>query len=67
MIEAVEKSRVKLQLGFMRRYDRNFLEAKERIGRGEIGEVILVKSLTHGPSIPKPWQYDIARSNGPLA
>jgi predicted dehydrogenase len=67
MIEAVERSRVKLQLGFMRRYDRNFLEAKERIGRGEIGEVILVKSLTHGPSIPKPWQYDIARSNGPLA
>ena len=67
MIEAVEKNRVKLQLGFMRRYDRNFLEAKERIACGEIGDVVLVKSLTHGPSIPKPWQYDIARSNGPLA
>jgi myo-inositol 2-dehydrogenase / D-chiro-inositol 1-dehydrogenase len=67
MIEAVEKNRVKLQIGFMRRYDRSFLEAKERIGRGEIGDVVLVKSLTHGPSIPKAWQYDIRRSNGPLA
>lgn len=67
MIEAVEKNRVKLQIGFMRRYDRSFLEAKERIARGEIGDVVLVKSLTHGPSIPKAWQYDVARSNGPLA
>ena len=67
MIQAVEKFRVKLQIGFMRRYDRSFLEAKERIARGEIGDVVLVKSLTHGPSIPKAWQYDVARSNGPLA
>jgi myo-inositol 2-dehydrogenase/D-chiro-inositol 1-dehydrogenase/scyllo-inositol 2-dehydrogenase (NAD+) len=67
MIEAVERNRVRLQLGFMRRYDRNFLEAKERIAKGEIGDVVLVKSLTHGPSIPKAWQYDLARSNGPLA
>lgn len=67
MIEAVEKNRVKLQIGFMRRYDRSFLEAKERIARGEIGDVVLVKSLTHGPSIPKTWQYDVTRSNGPLA
>lgn len=67
MIEAAEKNQVKLQLGFMRRYDRNFLEAKERIAQGEIGEVVLVKSLTHGPSIPKAWQYDLTRSNGPLA
>lgn len=67
MIAAAEMNNVKLQIGFMRRYDRNFLEAWERIEQGEIGEVVLVKSLTHGPSIPKPWQYDVARSNGPLA
>ena len=28
---------------------------------------MLVKSLTHGPSTPQPWMYDIAKSNGPLA
>ncbi len=34
---------------------------------GEIGEVVLVKSLTHGPSVPQEWMYDIRKSNGPLA
>lgn len=67
MIEAAEKNKVKLQIGFMRRFDQGFIEAKEIIESGEIGDVVLVKSLTRGPSIPKPWQYDISKSNGPLA
>ena len=67
MINAVEANHVKLQIGFMRRFDQSFMYAKERIVDGEIGEVVLVKSLTRGPSIPQRWQYDIAKSNGPLA
>lgn len=67
MIAATEKYRVKLQIGFMRRFDAAFAAAKQRIDAGEIGDVVLVKSLTHGPSIPKPWMYDIKKSNGPLA
>lgn len=67
MIRAAEESQVKLQIGFMRRHDAEFMAAKEEIEAGRIGEVVLVKSLTHGPSIPQPWQYDIAASNGPLA
>jgi predicted dehydrogenase len=67
MIQEAEKNRVKLQIGFMRRFDKSFIAAKQRIEAGEIGEVVVVKSLTHGPSIPKPWQYDIKKSNGPLA
>lgn len=67
MLKAVEEHQVKLQIGFMRRFDKNFLYAKERIVSGEIGDVVLVKSLTRGPSIPQKWQYDIAKSNGPLA
>jgi myo-inositol 2-dehydrogenase/D-chiro-inositol 1-dehydrogenase/scyllo-inositol 2-dehydrogenase (NAD+) len=67
MINVTHKNNVKLQIGFMRRYDKSFIAAKERILNGEIGDVIQVKSLTHGPSIPKPWQYDIRKSNGPLA
>jgi myo-inositol 2-dehydrogenase/D-chiro-inositol 1-dehydrogenase/scyllo-inositol 2-dehydrogenase (NAD+) len=58
---------VKLQLAFMRRYDESFRAAKERVDAGEIGDVVLVKSLTHGPSVPQEWMYDIAKSNGPLA
>ena len=67
MIEAADTGGVKLQLAFMRRFDESFMHAKERIDAGEIGDVVLVKSLTHGPSIPKPWMYDIGKSNGPLA
>jgi predicted dehydrogenase len=67
MIAAAEKSKVVLQIGFMRRFDQSFVYAREQIKQGAIGDVVLVKSLTRGPSIPQRWQYDVAKSNGPLA
>jgi predicted dehydrogenase len=67
MVAAAETAGVKLQIGFMRRFDRGFVQARERVERGEIGQVVQVKSLTHGPSTPKPWMYDLRKSNGPLA
>jgi predicted dehydrogenase len=67
MIAAAQAARVKLQIGFMRRFDRSFVLARERIERGEIGQVVQVKSLTHGPSTPQRWMYDLRLSNGPLA
>ena len=67
MIAAADSARVKLQIGFMRRFDCGFVAAKVRVDGGEIGAVVQVKSLTHGPSTPKPWMYDLRQSNGPLA
>ena len=67
MIAAAESARIKLQIGFMRRFDAGFVAAKQRVEAGEIGRVVLVKSLTHGPTTPKPWMYDLRKSNGPLA
>jgi predicted dehydrogenase len=67
MLTAVDQAGVKLQIGFMRRFDAGFLAARQRIDAGEIGRVVLVKSLTFGPSVPKPWMYDIRQSNGPLS
>lgn len=67
MIRAAEEQRVVLQIGFMRRFDPSFRAAKEAIERGDIGPVVQVKSLTHGPSVPQPWMYDLDSSNGPLA
>jgi predicted dehydrogenase len=67
MIGACDSAGVKLQLGFMRRYDESFSSARQRVADGEIGDVVLVKSLTHGPSVPQEWMYDIRKSNGPLA
>ena len=67
MIGACHNTGVNLQIGFMRRFDTGFCSAFERLQGGEIGDLVHVRSLTHGPSIPKPWMYDIAASNGPLA
>ncbi|MEI3339346.1 MAG: Gfo/Idh/MocA family oxidoreductase [Eubacterium sp.] len=67
MIQAAKENNIKLQIGFMRRFDDSFRHAKEVIEAGEIGDVVMVRSNTRGPSIPRPWMYDIKKSNGPLA
>ncbi|MCR8633051.1 Gfo/Idh/MocA family oxidoreductase [Paenibacillus radicis (ex Xue et al. 2023)] len=67
MIQAANNNRVKLQIGFMRRFNESFMQAKEEIEAGLIGDVVMVRSLTRGPSIPQPWMYDLKKSNGPLA
>jgi len=67
MNEAAGTGGVNLQIGFMRRFDANFKRAKELVDSGAIGQVVTVKSLTHGPSTPHEWMYDIGKSNGPLA
>lgn len=67
MITACEQAKVILQLGFMRRFDDSFVAAYEAVNRGDIGDVVLVRSNTRGPSIPMKWTYDLKKSNGPLA
>jgi len=67
MIGACERNGAKLQIGFMRRFDESFRCAKERMEAGDIGDVVLVKSLTRGPSTPQRWMLDVEKSNGPLA
>jgi myo-inositol 2-dehydrogenase/D-chiro-inositol 1-dehydrogenase/scyllo-inositol 2-dehydrogenase (NAD+) len=67
MNESAAKAGVVLQIGFMRRFDANFVRAKEIVDSGAIGDVVMVRSNTRGPSIPQPWMYDISKSNGPLA
>lgn len=66
MIDAAEQNGVKLQIGFMRRHDESFEEAKKAIDAGEIGDVVYIKSNTRGPSKPREWMYDVSKSNGVL-
>lgn len=65
--KAVKTSKVKFQIGFMRRYDPAFQEAKRKIEEGLLGEVILIKSTGRGPGLPPEWAWDIRKSNGMLA
>ncbi|NIO06297.1 MAG: Gfo/Idh/MocA family oxidoreductase [Proteobacteria bacterium] len=64
---AVEKNNVKLQLGFMRRFDPAFVQAKEHLASGQMGRVMMIRSTGRGPGLPPPWTYDLSRSNGMLA
>jgi predicted dehydrogenase len=67
IIHAVDTHGVILQLGFMRRFDPEFEAAAKRIEAGEIGQPMLIKSLTHGPGLPPAWATDLKKSNGNLA
>jgi predicted dehydrogenase len=67
IIESARSNQVFLQLGFMRRFDPEFSAAAKRIEAGEIGQPMMVKSLTHGPGLPPPWARDLRTSNGMLA
>jgi predicted dehydrogenase len=67
MIENARKNKVKFQMAFMRRFDESFMQAKDIVDSGEIGDVVMVRSNTRGPSVPQKWMYDIDKSNGPLA
>ena len=67
MIVCAEDACVALQVGFVRRFQPEFVEAKRRIDAGEIGAPMIVKSLTRGPGLPPAWAHDLHRSNGMLA
>ena len=66
MIGACRENGVKLQLGFMRRYDKSFRRGKALLDSGAVGRVTLLKSNTYGPSQPKAWMYDVRRNYGPI-
>jgi myo-inositol 2-dehydrogenase/D-chiro-inositol 1-dehydrogenase/scyllo-inositol 2-dehydrogenase (NAD+) len=67
IIKVTEENAVLLQLGFMRRFDPEFVAAAKRIEAGEIGQPMMIKSITHGPGLPPPWARDLRTSNGMLA
>ena len=66
MIQSARRNNVKLQIGFMRRFDPPFVRAYELIREGKFGEIMIIKSVGRGPGLPPPWTYDISRSNGML-
>ena len=66
MTEACRNHNVKLQLGFMRRFDKSFRRGKQLLEEGTVGKATLIKSNTYGPSEPKEWMYDVHKNYGPL-
>jgi len=67
MMAATRKAGVKLQMGFMRRFDAEFQSAKQKLEAGVIGKPATIKSTGHGPGVPPPWACDPKTSIGMLA
>ncbi|HRI81169.1 MAG TPA: Gfo/Idh/MocA family oxidoreductase [Opitutaceae bacterium] len=65
MKAAVTKHGVFFQLGFMRRFDRAYAAAKQRIDAGEIGTPVIFKS-TSKDQLPPPVEYLRPASSGGL-
>jgi predicted dehydrogenase len=56
VVEAVERSSVPAQVGFQRRYDPAYLEAKRRIEGGALGRIEGFRAVGRDPS-PPPLEY----------
>lgn len=55
-MKAVEKNGVKLQLGYNRRFDRNFAKAHKSIKEGKVGDIHVIKITSRDP-IPPALEY----------
>jgi len=64
-VNAVAKKGVRLQVGFMRRYDPAYAAAMKRIEAGEIGEPVTFKSIGRDKDVPPIAAYQ-SRINGML-
>jgi inositol 2-dehydrogenase len=64
-LEAVAKARVRLQIGFMRRYDPAHVAAMKRIEAGEIGTPVIFKSVGRDKDAPPLAAYQ-SNVNGML-
>jgi myo-inositol 2-dehydrogenase/D-chiro-inositol 1-dehydrogenase len=51
-LEAVELAGIKLQVGFNRRFDKNFQRVKEIVQSGELGRTCMLKITNRDPELP---------------
>jgi predicted dehydrogenase len=64
-LDAVKKAGVRLQIGFMRRYDPAYQAAMKRVEAGEIGEPVVFKSVGRDRDVPPIAAYQ-SNVNGML-
>lgn len=52
VMKIVEETGIKLQIGFNRRFDKNFMKAKELVETGKLGDIHVIKITSRDPSPP---------------
>ena len=58
LLDTVKRAGVRMQVGFMRRYDPGHAEAMRRIEAGEIGEPVIFKSIGRDKDAPPLASYN---------
>lgn len=56
-LKAVDRAGVRLQVGFVRRFDHNFKKIKETISQGKIGEPQIIKITSRDPDMNPDFDY----------
>ena len=56
VLESVDKAGIQLQIGFQRRFDEGFAEARRLVESGELGRLYAARLATHDPA-PPPDDY----------
>lgn len=64
VVNIVEKYNVKLQVGFNRRFDYAYRNAKRYIEEGRIGKPIAYIAIVRDPEAPSGWASDPSKSGG---
>ena len=63
-LDAVNRAGVPMQVGFMRRFDAGYAEARRRIAAGEIGTPAMFKGIGRDGQCPRPHFADPKKSGG---
>jgi inositol 2-dehydrogenase len=63
-LKSVKSEGIKLQVGYVRRFDKYYSEAKQRIDEGEIGNPLIFKNTARDPFLPSGWIADPSLSGG---
>ena len=64
MVKVIEKTDAFFQMGFQRRFDRGYVEARRMIDEGVIGQPVVLKSTSRDPFAPPMEFCDPAKSGG---
>ena len=64
MVQVLERTGAFFQMGFQRRFDRGYVEARKKIEAGDIGTPVVLKSTSRDPFAPPMEFCDPAASGG---
>ncbi|HPP12214.1 MAG TPA: Gfo/Idh/MocA family oxidoreductase [bacterium] len=66
MIKTCEQMKVKLQIGFVRRFDEEWLKFRELVRSGVIGHPVIWRQLALGSGPQAAWYFDWEKGGGPF-